>query len=280
MEILYEIIDKILPFAWTSHDFMKNAFLAVLLMTPLLALLGTVVVQKKMAFFSDALGHSAITGIGIGIVLGVSDVNITMILFAVLFGLLLNKIKSKQTENADTIISVFASCSMAAGLMILANGEDFSKYSGLLVGDILSVTKQEIFYLGVAFAATLVFWILGFNKMLAAGMHSVLAKSRGVKVKLVDNLFVVLVAVIVTLSIKCIGVLLINALLIIPVAAARNISADMREYHLFSILFSMFSGITGLIVSYYSNVATGPAIVITASIIYFATFIYSRIRMS
>lgn len=280
METLYKIIDCIFPFAWASHDFMKNAFLAVVLMTPLLALLGTVIVQKKMAFFSDALGHSAITGIGIGIVLGISDINIGMIVFAVLFGLLLNKIKSKQTENADTIISVFASCSMAAGLMILANGGDFNKYSGLLVGDILSVTKQEILYLGLAFVATILFWVFGFNKILAAGIHSVLAKSRGVKVKLMDNLFVVLVAAIVTLSIKCIGVLLINALLIIPVAAAKNISANMREYHIFSIIFSMFSGITGLIVSYYSNVATGPAIVITASIIYFATFVYSRIRIS
>lgn len=261
---------------WARHDFMKHAFLAILLMTPLLGMLGTVVVQKKMAFFSDALGHSAITGIAIGVLLGVSEINLTMIAFAVIFGLLLNKIKSKQAESADMVISVFSSCSIAAGLMLLSGSGDFNKYSGYLVGDVLSITEQEILYLLLAFVLTAVFWAVAFNKMLAVSMHGTLAKSRGMNVKLLEAVFVVLVAVIVTLSIKCIGVLLINALLIIPVASARNISVNMREYHWFSILFAMFSGLAGLITSYYVSMATGPMIVIYASIIYFATFIYAR----
>lgn len=277
MEILYSILEKLLPFSWAEHDFMKHAFLAILFMTPLLGMLGTIIIQKKMAFFSDALGHSAITGIGIGVILGISDINLTMLLFAVLFGLLLNKIKSKQTESADTIISVFASCSIAMGLILLSGSGEFNRYSSVLVGDVLSITEQEITYLALAFLATLLFWLVGFNKILAVSMHGTLAKSRGIPVKLMDNLFVILVAVIVTLSIKCIGVLLINALLIIPVAAARNISANMREYHFFSIIFSLFSGMAGLIVSYYIGVATGPMIVIFASIIYFATFSYVRL---
>lgn len=274
--MIYDLLDKLLPFMWARHDFMKHAFLAILLMTPLLGMLGTVVVQKKMAFFSDALGHSAITGIAIGVLLGVSEINLTMIVFAVIFGLLLNKIKSKQAESADMVISVFSSCSIAAGLMLLSGSGDFNKYSGYLVGDVLSITEQEILYLLLAFVVTAVFWAVAFNKLLAVSMHGTLAKSRGMNVKLLEAVFVVLVAVIVTLSIKCIGVLLINALLIIPVASARNISVNMREYHWFSILFAMFSGLAGLITSYYVSMATGPLIVIYASIIYFATFIYAR----
>ena len=141
----------------------------------------------------------------------------------------------------------------------------------------LSITGLEIAYLAVAFVLTLIFWAVAFNKLLAVSMHGTLAKSRGIKVKLMEYIFVVLVAVIVTLSIKCIGVLLINALLIIPVAAARNISVNMREYHWFAIIFSMFSGLAGLITSYYVSAATGPMIVIYASIIYFATFVYGRL---
>ena len=91
-----------------------------------------------------------------------------------------------------------------------------------------------------------------------------------------DNLFAVLVALIVMLSIKWVGILIINALLILPAASARNISENMREYHLFSLIFSVFSGIVGLVVSYYTNVATGPMIVIIASVIYFATYLYGR----
>lgn len=277
MDMIYQWMDKLLPFAWAQYDFMKNAFLGILLMTPLLALLGTVVVQKKMAFFSDALGHSAITGIGIGVILGVSRINAVMIIFAVIFGLLLNKIKSRQTESADTVISVFSSCSIAAGLLLLSGSGDFNRYSGILVGDVLSVTGEELCYLGIVFLATLVFWFFCFNQLLAVSLHASLAGSRGIRVKLLDYLFVVLVAVIVTLSIKCIGVLLINALLVIPVAAARNLSVNMREYHLFSIIFAMFSGVAGLIVSYYVNLSTGPLIVIFASVIYFSTFIYGRL---
>lgn len=277
MQMIYQMLDVLLPFEWAKHQFMQHAFLAVLLMTPLLGLLGTVTVQKKMAFFSDALGHSAITGIGIGIVLGISEMNLVMMVFAVIFGLLLNKIKSKQTESADTIISVFSSCSIAAGLIILSASGSFNQYSGLLVGDVLSITAREIGYLAVAFVCVLVFWIFCFNKLLAASVHGTLAGSRGIRVKLLENLFVVLVAAIVTLSIKCIGVLLINALLIIPVAAAKNISDNMREYCLFSILFALFSGMAGLIVSYYIDAATGPVIVLFASVIYFATFLYSRL---
>ena len=88
METIYNILEKILPFSWVSYDFMKNAFIAIILITPLLGMVGTLIVQKKMAFFSDALGHSALTGIAIGVVLGVSDTNISMIVFAVLFALL------------------------------------------------------------------------------------------------------------------------------------------------------------------------------------------------
>ena len=91
-----------------------------------------------------------------------------------------------------------------------------------------------------------------------------------------DNLFAVLVALIVTLSIKWVGILIINALLILPAAASRNLSENMREYHFFSVVFSLFSGVLGLILSYYTNVATGPMIVIIASIIYFSTYLYGR----
>ena len=178
--------------------------------------------------------------------------------------------------STDTIISVFSSCSVAIGLAILSKGGNFSKYSSILVGDVLSITKTEIVYLIVIFVVTIVFWVLCFNKLNAICIHRSVAKSKGIHVRLLDNLFAVLVALIVMLSIKWIGILIINALLILPAASSRNISENMREYHFFSVLFSVFSGIVGLAVSYYTNVATGPMIVIIASVIYFSTFIFGR----
>ncbi|MGN0482888.1 MAG: metal ABC transporter permease [Lachnospiraceae bacterium] len=261
---------------WLQYDFMRNAFLAILIITPLFGVLGTMIVNNKMAFFSDALGHSALTGIAIGVVLGVTNTNLSMMVFAIAFALLLNKISSYNTASTDTIISVFSSASMAIGLAILSKGGNFSKYSSLLVGDILSITPQEIFFLLLLFFATMCFWLCCFNHLVAVSMHATLAHSRGIRVKILKNMFAVFIACVVMLSIRWVGILIINALLILPAASARNISANMREYHFFSVLFSLFSGILGLLVSYYTNVATGPMIVILASVVYFATYLYGR----
>ena len=257
-----------------EYGFMQNAVLAILIITPLFGMLGTVIVNRKMAFFSDALVHSALTGIAIGIVLGIGDANAAMIVFAVLFALFLNYISNKSNASTDTIISVFSSCSVAVGLAILSWGGSFSKYSSILVGDILSITRKEIFYLFLLFAATMLFYVVCFNWLNAAGIHRTLAASRHIPVGLMENLFSVFVALVVTLSIKWVGILIINALLILPAAASRNLSENMREYHFFSVLFSLFSGMTGLFTSYYTNVATGPMIVIFASILYFSTYLY------
>lgn len=255
-----------------QYTFMRNAFLAVCIITPLFGMLGTLIVNNRLAFFSDALGHSALTGVAIGVVFGVSDTNITMLLFAVCFALLLNRIKRKNTVSSDTVISVFASLSMALGLVILSHGGSFSNYSALLVGDILSISRREILFLLLAFAAALLFWLFCFNKLQVIGINASLAKSKRIPVRLLDDCFVVLIAVIVMLSIKWVGILIINALLILPAAGARNLAANMREYHLFSVMISVSSGVLGLFLSYYLNTAAGPMIVILASLFFLATF--------
>lgn len=272
MDVIYTVLEFLLPFEFIDYTFMKNALLAILLITPIFAVLGTMIVNNKMAFFSDALGHSALTGIAIGMLLGISNINISMILFAVIFALLLNFIKNKTTYGADTIISVFSSIAIALGLAILAQTGSFNKYSSYLVGDILSITPSEILYLFITFIAIMLFWYFMFNKLNVISINKTLAKSRGINTKLIDNIFVILIAVIVMISIRWIGILLINSLLILPAAASRNIAKNMRSYHLLSVIFSMFSGIVGLILSYYWNIPTGPMIVIISGIIYFATF--------
>ncbi len=272
MDLIYNVLETILPFEFMQYTFMKNALLAIILVTPVFAILGTMIVNNKMAFFSDALGHSALTGIAIGMVLGVTNINISIVFFAVIFALLLNFVKNKTTYGADTIISVFSSIAIALGLAMLAQSGNFNKYSSYLVGDILSISNTEILYLFLAFIAVLVFWYFTFNKLNILSINKTLAKSRGVNTKLIDNVFAVLIAVIVMISIRWIGILLINSLLILPAASSRNIAKNMRSYHLLSVIFSLFSGISGLIISYYWNIPTGPMIVLISGAIYFITF--------
>ncbi len=260
-----------------QYDFMKYALLAIVIITPLFGILGTLIVNNQMAFFSDALGHSAFTGMAIGVLFGVQNTNSSMMIFAVVFALLLNFIRHKNIVSSDTVISVFSSLSVAIGLAILSRNGNFSKYSALLVGDILSITPNEIGQLFIILVVTLIFWCLSYNGLHSIGINKSLAKSKGIPVKLLDNLFVVLVALIVMLSIRWVGILIINALLILPAAAARNIASNNREYHLFSVMISVFSGVLGLILSYYLNVAAGPMLVMVASIFFFVTFLGRRL---
>jgi len=270
-------MEMLLPFPWIQYDFMKNALLAIFIITPLFGVLGTMIVNNRMAFFSDALGHSALTGVAIGTILGIADSNISILVFGIFFALFLNKIKRRNTVSSDTVISVFASLSMAIGLVILSRGGNFSKYSSLLVGDILSITIREIGSLIIIFILTMVFWFFGFNKLHAAGVNESLAKSKKINCSLMEDCFSVIIAIIVMFSIKWVGILIINALLILPAAASRNMSSNMREYHLFSVIISLFSGITGLVISYYIDTATGPTIVIIAAILFFVTLFFKPI---
>ena len=257
-----------------SYDFMVNALLAVLLIGPLFALLGTMIVMKKMAFFSDALGHSAFTGVAVGVLLGIASTEISMIGFAIIFAILLNHIKKRNPSNVDTIISVFASVATALGLCVLSFGGNFSEYSSLLVGDILSISKREIIYLLIIFVVAIVFICLTINRLNAISINATVARSHNIKVQLIEDIFAVIIAITVMLSIRWVGLLLVNALLILPAASSRNISENMREYVIYSVIFSLFSGLLGLFISYFVNIATGPVIVIVAAIIYFATYIY------
>ena len=276
MSSIYSVLETVLPFEWIQYDFMKNALLAIFMICPLYGMIGTMIVNNSMAFFSDALGHSALCGVAIGLIFGIGDTNLSMVIFAVIFSLALNKIKNANMSSTDTIISVFSSLGVAVGLAALSKNGDFSKYSSLLVGDILSISAKELGYLLVLLVVTVVFWFTCFNKLNAVSVNASLAKTRGIRVGLIDNLFAVLTAVIVTISIQWVGLLIINAMLILPAAASRNISSNMREYHLYSLLFSFFSGITGLIVSFYSNIASGPMIVILAAGVFFVTFLLKK----
>ena len=276
MDLIYNIIETVLPFSFMEYEFMKNALLALIIIAPLFGIIGTMIVNNKMSFFSDALGHSALAGIAIGAAIGISNYSISMIVFAIIFALLLNYIKNKKTASTDTIISVFSSSAVAIGLMLMSKFGGINKYTQYLVGDILSVTVEEILMLFIILILTIIIWFKLCNQLVVASTNRTLAKSKGINVALIENIFGVLIAVIVMLTIKWVGILLINALLILPAAASRNISSNMREYTLYTILISLFSGVLGLILSFVFEIATGPTIVVIAAIIFFVTFVFRR----
>ena len=254
-----------LPFEWAAPDtmlFMKNALLAVLVVTPLFGLLSTMVVEKRMAFFSDALGHSAFTGVAIGTLCGLVDATWCAVALAVVFALLFTWVQSKTRMASDTVIGVFSSTAVALGIFISTlDGHSFTKFNSLLIGDILSVSP-------------IVFWVLRINRLTLTATYPVLAVSRGIRVNLLDALFNCAIAVVVTLSLTWVGLLVINSLLVLPGAAARNVAKNMRQYTWLALLGAVVSGIAGLMISFYVGSSTGASITLCLAVFFAVTFCF------
>jgi zinc transport system permease protein len=268
MDALYVLIDRLLPFAWAHHVFMKNALMAVLLVGPMFAVIGTMIVNNKMAFYSDTIGHSALTGIAIGIILGFQDPLWVMVIFSLLLAIAISMLKYYSTASTDTVIGAVSASMVALGIVLLSRGGGFAKYSRYLIGDILSITPKEMYLLVAAFIIILLLWGTLFNKLLLVSINQTLALSRGINVRFAETLFCIVTAVIVTISIQWVGILIINSFLILPAAAARNITRNMKQYHVVSVVISIISGITGLLLSYYWATATGATIVLIAAVFY------------
>ncbi len=278
MSLWYAICD-VLPFEMLHWGFMKNALLALLLMAPLFGLMSTMIVTGRMSFFSDALGHSAFTGIAIGAICGIAAPTLAAVIFSAAFALLFSFVRSRSNQAADTLIGVFSSTAVALGIFVATmGGGSFTKYNKYLIGDILSVTPAEIGMLALVLLAVVVFWVLCANRLTLTAIHPQLASSRGIPVGLSQTLFIVAIAVVVTLSISSVGLLILNSLLVLPAASARNISRNLRQYHGFSILFALLSGIGGLTLSYYLGCSAGAAISLILAAIFAVTFCLRKAR--
>ena len=289
MEFWYAIVN-LLPFDWAqpgSMYFMKNALLAVLVISPLFGLLSTMVVESRMSFFSDALGHSAFTGIAIGTLLSAAwktfsgaDPMWVAVLFAVGFALLFTYVRRRTSLASDTVIGVFSSTAVALGIFIATfGGGSFTRYNSLLVGDILSVEPAKIALLAVILLGVAALWLAAFNRLMLSSVHPALADSRGVRVFWQEAVFSIAIAVVVTVSMTWVGLLVINSLLVLPAAAARNVARNMRQYHLASILAALLAGLAGLMLSYHIGSSAGASITLCLAAWFAVTFLLRGRRL-
>ena len=278
MSVWYWICD-LLPFEILRWDFMCNALLALLIMSPLFGLMSTMIVTGRMSFFSDALGHSAFTGIAIGAICGIAAPTWAAVVFSVAFALLFSFVRMKSNQAADTIIGVFSSAAVALGIFVATlGGSSFTKYNTYLIGDILSISPGQIGVLAIVLVLVVLMWVFFSNRLILTSIHAQLASSRGIPVRLSQTLFTVSIAVVVTLCISSVGLLILNSLLVLPAAASRNVSRNLKQYHLFSVLFALLAGISGLCISYYLGASAGAAISLVLALIFAVTFCFRKRR--
>ena len=276
MELWYSVL-SVLPFEWAQPGqmyFMKHALLAVLVISPLFGILSTMVVHSKMSFFSDALGHSAFTGMAIGALCGFNEPTWAAAIFALVFALLFNLVRRNSALASDTVIGVFSSSAVALGIFLSTlGGRSFTKFNNLLIGDILSVEPGKIGLLAIILVLVVALWAISFNDLMLSAIHPALADSRGVKVFWQETLFSMAIAVVVTVSMTWIGLMVINSLLVLPAASARNVARNMGQYHLISLLGAILSGIAGLMTSYYIGASAGASITLYLALWFLITFI-------
>ena len=278
MSLWYALCDA-LGAEFLSMNFMKNALLAVIVMAPLFGLLSTMIVTGKMSFFSDALGHSGFTGIAIGVLCGAALPIWWAVGLAVAFALLFSFVRSRSSQSADTIIGVFSSTAVALGIFIATmGGGSFTKFNKYLIGDILSVTPGEIGALALVLLAVAALWVLCSNQLILTAIHPQLASSRGVKTARNETLFTVVIAVVVTLAMSLVGLMVINSLLVLPAASARNVAKNVRQYHLFSVLGALLASVAGLILAYYLGCSAGATIALLLALFFAVTFALRRTR--
>ena len=276
---LWYSICAALPLDFLAMTFMQNALLAVLIMAPLFGLLSTMIVTGKMSFFSDALGHSGFTGIAIGVLCGAAVPTGWAVGLAVAFALLFSFVKSRTTQTTDTVIGVFSATAVALGIFIATlGGNSFTKFNRFLIGDILSVTPTEIGLLALVLLLVVILWVLLSNRLVLTAVHPQLASSRGISPRVHETVFTVCIAVVVTLAMSWVGLMVINSLLVLPAAAARNISRNLRQYHLFSVLGALVCSLAGLVTAYHLGCSAGATVALYLALYFAVTFCFRKKR--
>jgi zinc transport system permease protein len=267
-----------------SYEFVVNGFLCALIVGPLLGAVGTMVVIKRMAFFSQAVGNAALTGVAIGVILGESYTApyVSMFSFCILFGLLLNFTRNRTKMSSDTLIGVFLSISLAVGataLLFVSAKVNTHILDTVMFGSILTVNNLDMNVLLVTALITAAVALPLYNQMLLASLNPNLAHVRGVNVHLLEYVFVLLITILTVACVKIVGAVLVEALLLIPAAAARNLNTSIRGFVLWSVIFSTFSCVFGVYapMAYDLPIPSGGAIILTAAIIFLATLL---IRMA
>jgi len=245
-----------------GQPFMQRALLGGLLTGALGGLLGSFAVLRQLSFFSDALGHSALLGISLGILLGVNP-TLVLIPFAVLFALLVNQLVARSGLPADALLNIVYSTSLAFAVVALSLVDTYrGGIQQLLFGDILGISWSDLTVIGLLLLGALVYLGLSLRAHVLLTLDSDLAAAFGVAANSHRLAFIVLLAVVVAVSIKAVGVLLISAFVVIPACAGRLVSRHFPGYVLLSATLGGGCALLGLLGSGLTNLPSGPCVVI------------------
>ena len=259
-----------------AYPFIQRALIASILVGLICPFVGNFVVLRKMSFFSDAISHSAFAGIAVGALLGI-DLSLSSIVMAVIISFIITFLSEKTSLSHDTVIGIAFSGVIAMGMLIMGMMKGYrADLFSYLFGDILAVTKADLFIILLVGILAVVTMLVFFKSFLQITFNRELAQVEGINVRFFEYLLFFIIAIVVTVSLKIIGIILVTSLIIVPAAAAKNIASNMKQLFSYSSLFGVISGILGLAGSIYLDTASGPTIVLVSIGIFILTMLKSR----
>ncbi len=277
---LYALIVHLLPFECMQARFMQQAMAGLLLLAPMAAAMGIMVVNFRMSFFADAISHSAFAGVALGLLFSV-DPNWTMPAFGLLVGLGIMLMQRHSSLASDTVIGVFFSAMVAFGLAMVSRDRSLARdLQRFLYGDILTISDGQILCLMVLFLVLMSFQAMSYNHLLYIGLNPSLAKAHRIRVATHQYIFAGLLSLIVMFSVQAVGVLLVTALLVVPAAAARNVARCAGSMFWWALLVGFSSAISGLLISAqdWARTATGATIILVACGWFLISMVFAAYR--
>lgn len=271
-----------LPAECMEFHFMQMALLAILLLAPLSASAGVQVINLRMAFFADTIGHSAFAGAALGLILlGANGPAWAMQLLALLIGLGVMYLQRSTHLSSDTAIGILFAFIVSGGLLLTAQDHELAHLAqSFIFGDILLIDHQDIALLALLALLHTVFMICNYNRMLLIAVDEDLARAHGIKTALCNYLHISLLALIVIVSVKALGVLLVSAMLTVPAATARNLTTKAGTMPLCAAAGSLLCAVCALLISVHEkvNISTGAAIVMLNCILFAASCAVKQLR--
>jgi zinc transport system permease protein len=267
-----------------TDPFMQRALLAALFLGPLCALLGVFVIARRMAFFSDTVSHSALAGIALGFWWGFTEPTLPMIGFSLAVAASMMWLKERTELLTDTILALLLSGSVALGVTLLGllhsrDGRNYqAELDSFLFGDIAAVSWRDVWLAGLLMAVVTPGLFARLSSLTLLAAQEEMAYVCGVPVRRLNYIFVVVLTVTVAMSIRLLGIILVTSLIVIPAAAARNISRNLRQQIISSVVLGLVGSVGGAIAAYQFDLQCGPAIVLLCILLFIITLGIGKFR--
>jgi len=258
-----------------TFAFMQRGLIAALIVGIICSLIGCFVVIRSMAFLGDAMAHAILPGIAIAYILGsslISGALIAAVVIALGIGFLSKQAKIKE----DTAIGILFTAALAIGIAIMSTIRAFAiDLTHILFGNILGVSNKDVIFVAAMGGVILILLIIFFKEFMIISFDPVFAFTQKIRVNFFNNFLLILLSLTIVISIQTVGVVLVTAMLVTPAAAAYLISRKLKQMMFISAGFGILSSIAGLYLSYYANIASGSAIVLSATAIFLVVFLFS-----